>query len=194
MTRAEAWLTGVGAVLALVPVAVFGAVLWSEGDRGAVAGFVPLMATPAVLALAALTLPERPPARAALKTSAACLLLPISLLTYFLSVPALATLAAAAVVARSDRSAEGEAEWPLAAMIPVVVVFWLAALAVYLADGTRRSYAESTLPDGITFLEHEGCAGSIEVFGMIAVAALLALPAVLLLYLIRSDRLRIVLR
>ena len=193
MTRAEAWLTGVGAVLALVPVAVFGAVLWREGDRGAVAGFVPLMATPAVLALAALTLPERPPARAALTTAAACLLLPISLLTYFLAVPALATMTAAAVVTRSHRSAEGESEWPLAAMIPVVVVFWLAALAVYLADGTRSSCGESALPDGVTH-EAGGCAGSIEVLGMIAVAALLALMAALVLQLIRSDRARTVLR
>jgi hypothetical protein len=175
MTRAEAWLTAVGAVLALVPAALFGAVLWSEGDRGATAGLVPLLAMPSLLALAALALPERRPVRVALTMSAACLLLPISLLTYLLAFPALASITAATGTASSDGSAKGGLEWPLVAMIPVVVVFWLAALAVYLVDGTRRGC------EG-----HQSC---FELSGMIAIATL---PAAFVLYLIRRDRPRAV--
>ena len=52
-------------------------------------------------------------------------------------------LTAAAGTASSDGSAKGGPEWPLVAMIPVVVVFWLAALAVYLVDGTAAAVRDT---------------------------------------------------
>ncbi len=188
MTRAEAWLTGVGAVLALVPAAVFGAVLWSEGDRGAAAGFVPLAVTPTILALGALALPDRRAARAALTLSAALLLLPISLLTYFLAAPALATMITATVLVWREPGNQGGLQWPMAVVIPVVSIFWLAAGAIYLGDGTRAGCGQGDISQGITVLPGvEACTDSIEILGLAAMLALLAIPALLVLYLVRTT-------
>lgn len=190
MTRAEAWLTGIGAVAALLPTAILAiavnlAIL--SGSDGLVAPPVfgsLLLAIPGAVAL--LAMKRHRELRLALTAAAVLMLgglIVVSLEAAAFLPFALVVLAVSAsqtarhledVVAAFVRHAE---------VVVILPVFWLTAVKVLVdGDGLRcRGTAES-------FWSGEACArGGLDGVSIAVILLLLAVPAVLVTYLRRNT-------
>lgn len=196
MTRAEAWLTGVGAVLALAPVVLVAVVqLMNEFVVEPAVGVdrqynvevffgALLVSVPGLYLVAALTLPQRRALRAVLATAAALLLLMTSIATYLITLPAAVVVVAAAVVTGRRLSAVDSRElWPAATFVPVTVILWLAAGAVML-DATDSCRSGVRLASDAT----SSCGAGLSAVEGAAILALAAAPVLLLARLWRSPQ------
>ena len=178
MTRAEGWLTVLGAALAFGAGVVVMRVL--EGDHASSpyawsAGA--LIAYPGVLALGTLVA-RNPGARVAILTAAVLIALPSALVAQFSLAPALAVLGVSAAVTTRRAAEPISSMWPMLLVVPTATAAWIGSGLVYLAATVQRC----DQPDG-AFV----CVSTMSGWEFAGILALLSLPLALLGYLARRS-------
>ncbi len=189
MTRAEAWLTGIGAVLALVPGAALLAFVAIAPDARTAASYLATLALtgPALLVLAALARPTQRAFRLSLTlTSAIALFFSVVVTSVVVALPAGVVVSCAAyVTARRLRAEEVNMLWPSLSIAIVAPPLWIAA-GLVLLEASRCNFDD---PGYDAFVPGAAPMCGLYTGGeIVAVASMVVIPIACLAYLWRSPQ------